>query len=533
MLRNYSHLLFTFIDRLLFVRDEQDILNNQIASLRDTIKDQEVKALAKERLLVLDYQGKMEEQDAVMSNLRYQSALDIQGLTLKLGEQNEKLLAKESECKSLKNNIDMMREQLVTVAQDHERELSNLSSLHETELMNVNASREEFICQKNKDIEHIKQASDDAAALHQQAIDKLNSRLVSDRSNQTSELKMIKSQLVDLQENVESIQNEWKSTCSGITSKLKSMETEHDMSVQRHNDEMQELQTSLFQAEEAFTKQIAAKTQELNETKAIHFNTVRENKMKLEKAIRNMKLEHEEEIKTLQNDSRIQCEVVSSKLKDMSSEYEALAKANAKKVDVIILKDRDINSLKTKMSDTNKSCVDEIKSLKLQHDQNLKEEKKKTEAAMEEKSKREKQEMKTEMKTKVEQVSSQLQIANERWESRSSLPADVEHISWLQAENERLNLSETKSREMMLHYKRELENRETSYNKRFVPKGDKSSKSSPLRVKDNNGDTKQRRKSVAGTKSNSRSSGTTKAGASTTRKKKASRYSASGRLPKL
>ena len=225
--------------------------------------------------------------------------------------------------------------------------------------------------------------------------------------------------------------------------------------------------------------------------------------------------------------------MVSSKLKDMSSEYEALAKANAKKVDVIILKDRDINNLKTKMSDTTKSCEEEIRTIQLQHDQNLKEEKKKTEAAMEEKSKREKQELKTEMQTKVEQVSSQLQIANERWESRSSLPADVEHISWLQAENERLNLSETKSREMMLHYKRELENRETSYNKRFVPKGDKSSKSSPLRVKDdNNGVTKQRRKTT-GTKSTSRSSGTTKAGTSTTRKKKASRYSASGRLPKL
>jgi len=477
----------------------------------------------------------MEEQDAVMSKLRYQSALDIQGLTLKLGEQNEKLVAKESECKSLKSNIDMMREQQVTVAHDHERELSNLSSLNETELANVNASHEELICQKNKDIEHIKQASDDVAALHQQAIDKLNSRLMSDRSNQISELKELKSQLVDLQGDVEGIQSEWKSTCSGVASKLKSMETEHDMSVQRHKDEMQQLQTSLFQAEEAFTKQIAAKTQELNETKAILFNAVRENKMKLEQAIRDMKVEHEEDIKTLQNDSRIQCEVVSSKLKDMSSEYEALAKANAKKVDVIILKDRDINSLKTKMSDTTKSCEEEIKSLQLQHDQNLKEEIKKTEAELEKKAAREKQELKTEMQTKVEQVSSQLQIANERWESRSSLPADVEHISWLQAENERLNLSETKSREMMLHYKRELENRETSYNKRFVPKGDKSSKSSPLRVKDdNNGGTKQRRKTVSVSKSTSRSSGTTKAGTSTTRKKKASsRYSASGRLPKL
>ena len=251
-------------------RDEQDILNNQIASLRDTIKDQEVKALSKERLLVLDYQGKMEEQDAVMSKLRYQSALDIQGLTLKLGEQNEKLQSKESECKSLKNNIDMMRDQQVTVAQDHERELSNLSSLHETELMNINASHEELICQKNKDIEHVKQASDDAAALHQ-AIDKLNSRLVSDRSDQISELKEMKSQLVDLQGDVESIQSEWKSTCSGVSSKLKAMETEHGISIQKHNNEMQQLQTSLFQAEEAFTKQIAAKTQELTETKSIRY----------------------------------------------------------------------------------------------------------------------------------------------------------------------------------------------------------------------------------------------------------------------
>ena len=38
------------------------------------------------------------------------------------------------------------------------------------------------------------------------------------------------------------------------------------------------------------------------------------------------------------------------KIKDLSKEYELLASANAKKVDIIIQKDRDINQLKFKVS---------------------------------------------------------------------------------------------------------------------------------------------------------------------------------------
>ena len=83
-----------------------------------------------------------------------------------------------------------------------------------------------------------------------------------------------------------------------------------------------------------------------------------------------------------------------------------------------------------------------------------------------------------------------------------------------------MRASENNARERMLHFKRELENRESTWNKRFTANsGNRTASSNPLRVKDDNAATtkqsKTTRKKVRGKTAAAGSAGTT-----TVRKKK-------------
>ena len=82
-----------------------------------------------------------------------------------------------------------------------------------------------------------------------------------------------------------------------------------------------------------------------------------------------------------------------------------------------------------------------------------------------------------------------------------------------------MQASENNARERMLHFKRELENRESTWNKRFTANsGNRTASSNPLRVQDDNAATKQSkttRKKVRGKTAAAGSAGTT-----TVRKKK-------------
>ena len=83
-----------------------------------------------------------------------------------------------------------------------------------------------------------------------------------------------------------------------------------------------------------------------------------------------------------------------------------------------------------------------------------------------------------------------------------------------QNEIKSLQASENNARERMLHFKRELENRESTWNKRFTTNsGGRTPSSNPLRVQDDNATTAKQSK-TARKKVRGKTAGTT------TRKKK-------------
>lgn len=107
------------------------------------------------------------------------------------------------------------------------------------------------------------------------------------------------------------------------------------------------------------------------------------------------------------------------------------------------------------------------------------------EAAMVEKLAHEKTGLQSELQAKIEAVNQQLHDANERWNSRQSLPKDIEQMKSMQNEIQSLSASENQLRQKMLYFKNELENRETNFNRRFIPAdGDGDDLMSPLRVRD-------------------------------------------------
>lgn len=495
--------------------DEADILGNQIADLRDTLKKNEERAASKIRLLDLEWNRKVENQDAAMSRLKYESALEIQGLTVQLGEVSDTLVCKESECTTLATNISSMRNQQVIIAQEHELKLEDISRVHQSELETATTIHMEEMQQQRKEFEQVVSEKENECSILMKQIDILRSKVTAERSGRISELSDIKNHLCELQGQVNSIKKEWKSVCSSVIStKLRTMAKRYDDAIVKHNIEMDILRNTHAEAEEILNKKLEATTKEANDAKSMLFNTIRENKTKLERALSNLRQEQEKEIELVQYDGEVQCEAVTAKLQDMSAEYAELAKANAKKVDVIIEKDKAMNVLKDNMADTVKSCEEEIGAIQQQHEserEKLMAEMKSKESELAKNFVQEKADLQSEMQARVEAATKELDEAK-----KSSLPDDLEHIQWLQNENERLTLAETEGREKMLHFKLELENRETTWNKRFVEK------SSPLRVKDDNkSKTTTRRKTGAG--------GTRGTGSSTRTRKKTT----TNRLPKL
>ncbi|KAL7532751.1 hypothetical protein ACHAXR_004823 [Thalassiosira sp. AJA248-18] len=129
----------------------------------------------------------------------------------------------------------------------------------------------------------------------------------------------------------------------------------------------------------------------------------------------------------------------------------------------------------------------------------------------------------SELQSTIDAVSQQLKEAGEKWDSRPSLPNDEQRIKSLEHEVKTLSITERQTREKMLYFKRELENRETNFNMRFRTDA-ASTNGSPLRVIQ-----KQERTGKQPGNATTRRKVRGKAGAGT-RKKKAT---TSSKLPKI
>jgi len=516
-------------------QDEQDILGNQIAELKENNKKQSGIHERKYQLLETDWRHKMEGQNATISRIKYESALEIQGLSIKMSELSDTLASREDKCKSLMHNIELMREQQEAREMEYLAKFESTSQRYRHALEESKRLFAEHIQQKDEQIERNEEEMQNSSVTYQQRIDTLNCLIASERSERIRGLRGIKSQLDELHEssrqNIENIKREWEHVClNTIFRKLSMMKQSHDETDVKYSEEIEHLRIVHSEAEEAFTRQIAARTKEAKDAKAMLFSTIREGEKKIERSLRHLRDDHDIEMETLISETKIQCEIITEKMRSLSNEYESLACVNAKKVDVIIQKDRDINQLKCKISDTVKSFEEEKHSLQLQHENERAEIMRGMqvkEVGMLEKHIQEKSELRSELQSKMDGVARQLHEANERWTSRPSLQKDVEQIKALQSEMQSLSITEKQAKEKMLYFKRELENREDNFNKRFSSVGDIAS-GSPLRVIQNDNAKSKVEQAKRGNATARRKVRGRAAGGS--RKKKAA---ASAKLPKV
>lgn len=467
----------------------------------------------------------MEGQNAVLSRVKFESALEIQSISVQMAEVKRQLGSKQNECSALIQDINSLQEQHELMVRDGVSQLEALSLSRQNELDECNRVHDEQLQQMRAEVEGIEREKENISASSQERIDELKDCIASERTGRAKELGDIKGQLDEFQTASSHHIENAKEECLSAVLTLKQRQ---DCMIERHCKEIEQVQKIHSEAEEALKSQITAATKEAKDAKTMLFSTIRETEGKVERALRHQKDDHDEALNALANENRIQGEVVAGKMRDLSNEYEALARANAKKVDVIIAKDKEINELKSKMSHTTKQCEEDMQSLRLQHEiecQNVAREIQAKDAAAKERLMAAHQQdmttFKSTMQTMVDEISQLERAAKEKWESRPSLPKDEEQIKSLQNEVNTLSLKGEKTREQMLYFKRELENRDENFNKRFSNDG------TPLRVtNDNSKPTKK--KSVAST---TRRKDRGKVGAGT-RKKKSS-TSSSSKLPKI
>ena len=209
-------------------QDEQDILGTQIAELKDATKKQSEGHERKCQLVEVDWHHKMETKNAAISRIKYESALEIQGLSLRMAELSDLLAQKENECNSLMQSINCMREEQEVQRKETLAEIQSLSQRYKHEIEEFKCFHGEEIQQKNEEIERIERVHENVDANAQQRIDELDNRIISERLKRISELKNIKIQLDDLRSltgmQIQNIKTEWESLCSNtLHSKLHRM----------------------------------------------------------------------------------------------------------------------------------------------------------------------------------------------------------------------------------------------------------------------------------------------------------------------
>jgi hypothetical protein len=327
--------------------DEADILGNEIAELQNTIKTQKEGHDYKCKNMLSDWQRKVDDRDAVISRIKYESALEMQGLTLKLDQLNCTLASKDKEINSLADEISSMNERHITCEHDHQVAFEALSRTHQSKLEEMERIYEERLCRSNRELQQNEREKDQACAAFQQHVAESKARIASVHFKTIRDVATIKSQLGALRgmtvHHIARIQKEWEYNCNSVLlRKLKSMQRKYDAIVERMENEMAQLLESHTKEEVTLREQLTSSKKETMDAKAMLFINIRENKKSLECALRQQKKQHKLDIEALSNKSIASDNEVAVQLDKLSKEYESLAKENAKRDDAILAKDKEI-----------------------------------------------------------------------------------------------------------------------------------------------------------------------------------------------
>lgn len=355
--------------------DEQDILKNQIASLKTELANDQERNERKCQILEADCSHKLESLNAAISKVKYESALETQQHSKEKDALVHQLKTKEEESVSLLRTKAELEHQVVRLKEEHQSVIDKLrqkqrQDAEDTLRVHVELFRqheEKYSKEKNQLVEqkqHLEQEKESIISNSQARASEIRAcsfsayRLLQETKQMHSDLKSclmqqhydtkfiwdqcqneISAKLKNIRQNCISIVEQEKSSCSDTISKL--------------ND--------------SCDQKIAAAEKEADDAKKLLFQSIREYEAKHEREIRHLKEEHSLHVSRVANESKSSCDDLSAKFKNLYKEFEAVIAAGDKKELELSEKGKDVSRLEMKIIDLTKQHDDEMQSLRSHH----------------------------------------------------------------------------------------------------------------------------------------------------------------------
>jgi len=496
-----------------------------------------------------------ENLKTAFSNMENDLSSKLQTITAEKAEVYKQLSTKADECAELSEKIELMEKnaelqieteknkrdrEIEEILQKHQNDIGSINETHSTKLRNIKEVYQGQITVLKKNVAKLEEDKENASKNHQNQLRALRQHASSTLGREaTNYLRMAKEELHRIHQHVHILHEEFQSLCTGtIATKLRSMQREHAEIIENQNDQLAHVKAThsdeLNALREQSAQQLATASKTTEETKDILFQTIREYETKLESQIRHMEGRQQVEVKALINDSETQRNGLTTKIALLMKDLEGLAAEDLKKADLLCIRDVELNELKIKISEMIVEHEESIKSLKARHQTergSLMKEMLAKERDMCDKYEQEK----NDLNERINVLCTKIRQAEMKWESRPSLPADEEMIKSLREQIQQLASSESQAREKMNYFKREIENREENYNRRFTGRthshGNRSN-DSVLRVIQNN---PTKRDETATSKSTRITKVSNVAGAATAKRKSSTKAKrrVSSSLPKI
>ncbi|KAL3791742.1 hypothetical protein HJC23_007509 [Cyclotella cryptica] len=459
-------------------QDEQDIMRNKIVQLELEKAKQEEHHERKCQILEADFLHKVEGLNAALSKSKYESVIEIQKMAKDNIELQEILEAEKEQCVSLSlKNEDLVR-QINLLNEKHEKEIERLRHNHmqeQEESTRDHAQRfqqlEQKLSSENEALsEQLGTVKQDMHILVHESQRKIATikECAASAHQSTIEAKDLHSDLKCLSRQLCDTKSAWEQCANEVSYKLRNMrQTCIEIVNQEKMDAQFACDEALSKLNDSYNLKVEAATKEAADAKKMLFQSIREHEMKLEREIRLLKEEHSSRLSSVVKENEDKCGELSSKLKNLHAEFDSVVATGVKQKEELSEKEKMIGRIEKKIIDLTKLHNDEMRSVQSKHQSeqaSLMRDNLSKEALMEAKFAEER----TRLQTSLDEVSDQLNEAKEQLQQTTLNEAQNEsQIISLQEKVDTLSKSQEQTREKMMFFKLELENRETNFNRRF------------------------------------------------------------------
>ena len=356
-------------------QDERDILQNQIVRLQTEFENKLEHNENRYQILEAECSNKIESLKAALSKEKYESAVQNQTFAKEKDILESQVAAHKGECKTFDQNIAVLKQDIDRLQHEHHSVIENLKAKHrqnveETMRIHVELFRqhkEKHCTEKQRlaeQLKHTEQQMDKIRNSSQLKARSVRSRILSafavlqETKHMFHELQFLTQQHHD----DEDLQNQFKSE---LSTNLQSIRVRSAAIVDQEKAACKEAMSTL---DDSCNKKIAAANKEVHDAKQMLFQSIREYETKLEREVRILKDEHNLHIIALANDSKAKHDVLTSDLKKLKSELEAVIAVGGEKQSRLSEKETIIRQLEMKIIDITKAHNDEMQSVRSQHE---------------------------------------------------------------------------------------------------------------------------------------------------------------------